>query len=155
MFSKYILNKYKLCPINKFYSTENIERIFQDILRFNGYEKTIKNIKILKSEKGYVKSQFYVDKSHCNLNKTLYGGCSATLIDCITSLALLSNGKNNGGISMNLNLNYLRAIQMDQNIIIEGIATKVGKNVAYLKGKIYDKDNRLCLTASHIKYMQN
>lgn len=61
-------------------------------------------VKLISAEGGNCKAEFTVDEEHLNLGGSLHGGCTSTLIDCITSYALISHTNGTPGVSVNLNV---------------------------------------------------
>lgn len=47
-----------------------------------------------------------VSEEHLNLGGTLHGGFTSTLIDCISTYALMTKGNGVPGVSVDLNVSY-------------------------------------------------
>lgn len=54
-------------------------------------------------------AELKVQEEHLNRGSTFHGGLSATLIDCVTTIALVSK-ESPPGVSVNLNVKYVNLI---------------------------------------------
>lgn len=75
------------------------------------------------------------------MNKTLHGGAIASLVDAVSTIALYNTSNRKPGVSVNININYLKAAKLNETILIEGRVLKQGSKLAYLEANIYLKDN--------------
>ena len=66
-------------------------------------------MEILQVENGTAKCKLKVDKGVQNSFKTLHGGASATLIDVVGTIALLSVDPTRPGVSVEINASYCSA----------------------------------------------
>lgn len=130
--------------------------VLQHMIDNEGHDTILKKVKVVEvSKEGVCKAELYVEKEHTNIYGTLHGGYIATLVDIITSLALLAHPRQGKGVSVNLNVSYLKPAKKGEHIVIEGITTKAGRTLGYLDCKIYNKDSGdLIATASHCKYIR-
>lgn len=55
-------------------------------------------------------AKFTVDKEHTNLNGTLHGGLTATLVDSISTVALVTTEPHLPGVSTDLNVSYVFSV---------------------------------------------
>ena len=55
-------------------------------------------------EPGRVKAQFKVEEGHLNTYGTLHGGCTSYLTDIISTMALMTTGNGNPGVSVDLSV---------------------------------------------------
>lgn len=53
---------------------------------------------------GKCQAEFKVEPEHQNLGGTLHGGFSATLVDCISTYALMTHGRQVPGVSVDLHV---------------------------------------------------
>ena len=97
-----------------------------------------------------------VTEALCNRNENLHGGAAATIMDCITSYALLTISREgfweNIGVSRTLSTTYLRPILKGTKIRLEGEVVHAGRKLASLTGRIsrFD-DGEVCVTCTHDK----
>lgn len=58
------------------------------------------------------------------------------------------------GVSVNINVNYLKGAREGDVIVIEGKTVKAGANLAFLDCLIkHKKDESVIATASHVKFI--
>ncbi|CAO3621870.1 unnamed protein product [Cunninghamella echinulata] len=99
---------------------------------------------------------FEVTESHCNQLGNLHGGCVATLIDLASSFAILVyDGKTKWkrmGVSTDLSVNYMLGVPAGENVKVECVVQRVGKNLANIYTVIYNEAGKICYTGSHTKF---
>jgi len=98
-----------------------------------------------------------VEPEHANMYGTLHGGFSATLVDAVTSYALVTDdieSLRNLGVSVHLGLEYMKAAKVGAEIVVDATVTKRGKSLAFLTAEIRNKaDNQLLVKGSHTKFL--
>ncbi|EED20624.1 thioesterase family protein, putative [Talaromyces stipitatus ATCC 10500] len=101
--------------------------------------------------------RLFVTPNMCNPMGNLHGGCSATIIDILTSLLALSISKPGvfelgGGVSRNLNVTFLRPVPADTDIRVVVEVTQMGKRFALMRTEIRRaEDNVVCVLSEHQK----
>jgi uncharacterized protein (TIGR00369 family) len=74
----------------------------------------------------------------------LHGGVAASLVDHVMGLAMLSMlSEDEVFTTIELKVNYLRAVKEDGPIRARGKALKVGKTIGVIEGDIYDAAGEL------------
>ncbi|XP_013112075.1 acyl-coenzyme A thioesterase 13 isoform X2 [Stomoxys calcitrans] len=76
--------------------------------------------------------EFTVGKSHVNASGGLHGGYTATMIDNITTYALMSAGSH-PGVSVDLHVSYIKSAKEGEVIIVDANTIKTGKKLAYVE----------------------
>jgi acyl-coenzyme A thioesterase 13 len=102
-----------------------------------------------------------VDNTLANINKVIHGGALASLVDLATTIALYNTAQRRPGVSVDLNVSFLRPAKLDETILVEGRVVKAGGKIAYLAASIYLKQNEsietkqeaLVATGTHTKYI--
>uniref|UniRef100_A0A0N5C1X6 Acyl-coenzyme A thioesterase 13 n=1 Tax=Strongyloides papillosus TaxID=174720 RepID=A0A0N5C1X6_STREA len=116
------------------------------------FMKCITQSRVICADEGKVKVEMEVTDDMTNPVGTLHGGCSATLIDCITTFACIATPQQKAGVSVDMTINYLSSAKVGDTIVLEGNVLKLGKNLAFTQGNIYlKKDNNLIVTGLHTK----
>lgn len=100
---------------------------------------------------------FTVKQEHSNRLGNLHGGCTATLFDFCTSIALVLIMRPGHwqafGVSRNLNCTYIRPIPIGTDVLIECEVVNAGKKMALLRGLIRRKsDGAVMATCEHGKF---
>uniref|UniRef100_A0A8D8PQV7 Acyl-coenzyme A thioesterase 13 n=1 Tax=Cacopsylla melanoneura TaxID=428564 RepID=A0A8D8PQV7_9HEMI len=135
---------------------KGVTGILQKMIDHEGHDTILKKVKIVEAnDKGTCIAELTVEKEHTNIFNTLHGGYIATLVDIITSLAILAHPRVGKGVSVNLNVSYLKPAKLGDELVIEGTTSKAGRTLAYLDCKIYIKSTKeIVATASHCKFIR-
>ena len=105
---------------------------------------------------GHVVFEFTVGASNCNRLGNLHGGCTATLFDICTTIALAPIAKPGfwayAGVTRTLSLTYLRPMGLGEEIVIESEVVHAGKRLCMIKGTMKRKsDGAITATCEHGK----
>ena len=127
---------------------------------YDGFDKVpLKGLKLTKVEPGRTEFEMTILSSHCNKGKNLHGGCSCTLLDTLTSTALLTLAKpgflDGGHVSRTITMSYLRPVPVGTRVKIECEVVAAGKTTANIWGAIKTMDGKTCVTCIHDKAVFN
>jgi len=119
-----------------------------------GLDTALKACKVITASPGQCTLSLVVDKPHTNMGGTLHGGFSAHLVDTVTTMALLTNEGGLPGVSVDMNINYLKAAKLGEEILIEARTLRKGRTLAFLECEIKNKDSgALLVKGSHTKFI--
>ena len=96
-----------------------------------------------------------IEEEHTNIGGTMHGGLCALLVDNISALALLNNPATDleqlgHGVSVNMELRYLKAAKLGEEILIEANVLKQGRTLAFLEVELRKRStNELLVKGSH------
>ena len=80
---------------------------------------------------------------------------SATLIDSVSTLALTSDQNFSYGVSVNMDISYVKAAKLGEEVLIEAKVLKRGKTLAFLDCELRNKaTGDLLVKGSHTKFIQ-
>ncbi|KAK5579013.1 hypothetical protein RB653_008690 [Dictyostelium firmibasis] len=132
--------------IKRWSSIQQFDTQFLDICTCESYEK------------GRIVMSLVVEQKHCNGLGTLHGGSIATLIDVISTFAIISTNLDdiNPGVSIELSTKYSTAAPQDRKIYIVSSMYKQGRNLAFTETTIYlDSEDSGIVVAkgSHTKFL--
>lgn len=122
----------------------------------SGFDKrTLSKLKIVSGGEGKCVAELKVEEEHQNTGGTLHGGMTATMVDIVSTLALMTNEKNpSPGVSVDLHVSYLKAAKLGEEILVEASTVKAGRNLAFLHVDIKNKaTGDLIATGSHTKFV--
>lgn len=106
------------------------------------------------TEIGIAECELKVDTRHQNSYGTLHGGAISSLVDIVGTMALLAKDHTRGGVSIDLNVNFLKAAKVGETVKIRGQVLKLGKSLGFTKVDIYASDGvSLLATGRHTKAM--
>ena len=110
-------------------------------------------ISVIEAEQGRIKAIFTVEEPHLNINKRLFGGFTASLIDIGGSLAIASKLESpNVGVSTDMTLSFQSSASHGDQVVILGECSKAGKNLAFTTVKLFVNDKQIA-HGSHTKFM--
>ena len=119
------------------------------------FDQCLKNLKILEIGDGKVRCVIPVETHLHNANKNLHGGAICTIVDVVGTLALLGNDPTKPGVSVDLNVNFLRAGMHNEDIFVDGYVLKSGKKLGFTQVDLKRKDGKLIATGRHTKAFTN
>ena len=83
---------------------------------------------------------------------TLHGGCVATLVDVLTTVALLTV-TTQGGVSTDLSVSYCAPAPTGARVMITCEVLKVGKTLAWMECVLKNEDGSVIATGRHTKFL--
>ncbi|CEF67730.1 Acyl-coenzyme A thioesterase 13 [Strongyloides ratti] len=133
-----------------------IQNFLQQPIHKSNFMKCITKSRLICADEGKVKIEMEVTDELTNPGGTLHGGCSATLIDCITTFACIATPQQKPGVSVDMTISYLSSAKPGDTIILEGNVLRLGKRIAFTEGSIYLKENNsLIVKGLHTKAFRN
>ncbi|GAB6029926.1 hypothetical protein CHUAL_005624 [Chamberlinius hualienensis] len=102
-------------------------------------------IKVISAGEGNFVCEVTVDKDMINIHNTMHGGCTASIVDMISSAALLTSSKPFPGVSVDLSVSYMSGAKLGEDLIIDAKTLKVGGTLAFLTAKIVSAGDGCCV----------
>ncbi|CAN8295667.1 unnamed protein product [Cochlearia groenlandica] len=113
-----------------------------------------KGIKVDLIEPGRIVCSMKVPPHLLNAGNFLHGGATATLVDVIGTAAIQTTGVWQTGVSVEINVSYLDAAFLDEEIEIESKTLRVGKAVAVASVELRKKKSgKIIAQGRHTKYL--
>ena len=114
-------------------------------------------LKFVDGDVGRCIASLKIEQEHCNNYGTLHGGLTATLVDVVSTYALVEDTEESLrrlGVSVNMNIDYMKAGKLGSEVIIDAQLKKRGKKLAFLDVELRDKEsNDLLAKGSHTKFV--
>ncbi|KAF2072688.1 hypothetical protein CYY_005994 [Polysphondylium violaceum] len=113
-------------------------------------------IKLEEAEIGKLVCSMIVTPDICNIYSTLHGGAMATVVDVISSLAVLSMNKDatfKPSVSVEISVNYASAAKMNSKVYIYSSCYKEGKNLAFTETVLKNEKDEVICKGSHTKFI--
>ncbi|KAI8806258.1 HotDog domain-containing protein [Cladochytrium replicatum] len=95
--------------------------------------------------------EFTVTKDYANGYGTLHGGVTASLVDLISTGAIIALTNKHYGVSLEMAITYISAAQIGDTIRVESVCQKAGRSLAFTNTLIYVGD-RLVAKGNHTKF---
>lgn len=123
------------------------------------YAFLLGSVTITAASKGYCVARLPLTENHMNSAKSLHGSVSATIIDWMGGMAIATHDLRSGtGVSVDIHVTYQSGAKIGEEIEIEGIAERVGGNLAYTKINIYKVENgsrgKIIVSGTHTKFVK-
>lgn len=116
------------------------------------FDSLLMTVEPVGGEIGNIVFEMKVEPKHANAFDTLHGGAAAYLVDALSSVSQLTLDRP-PGVSVELQLRYLRAAKVGKTILIETETQKSGKNLLFSNVLIKDKETgQLLVHGTHTKY---
>ncbi|KAH8235133.1 hypothetical protein KR032_009172 [Drosophila birchii] len=139
---------------SKKFGLDFAKQVSQYVSGTQGFDRVVKMITITGGGDGRVVGEFTVEKEHLNRGGTLHGGLTATIVDNVTTYALMTKGSH-PGVSVNLNVNYVSAAKPGEVVEVEANTVRAGKKLAYLDCVLRRKsDGRIIANGGQVKFVQ-
>ncbi|KAJ8033915.1 Acyl-coenzyme A thioesterase 13 [Holothuria leucospilota] len=94
-----------------------------------------------------------VQKEHTNQANTMHGGLTSSLVDALTTLALMTTENGTPGVSVNLAVSYFKAARIGDKLTIETEVLKQGRTLAFTAAKILNEKGDIVATGHHVKHI--
>ncbi|XVF17018.1 hypothetical protein REPUB_Repub10bG0080700 [Reevesia pubescens] len=105
-------------------------------------------------EQGRILCSMKVPSRLLNAGNFLHGGATASLVDFVGSAVIHTYGVTSTGVSVEINVSYLDAAYVDEEIEIEARALRVGKTVAVVNVEFRKKNTgKIVAQGRHTKYL--
>ncbi|CAL1686201.1 unnamed protein product [Lasius platythorax] len=128
---------------------------FEKIVNGKGFDRCLKNIQILSYADGKCKAQFTVAEEHLSCFGLLHGGFTSSVIDVISSYALMSyqTGKP-AGASVDLHVTFLKAAFPGEVVTVNAKTICAGKTLGFLAVELTKNDGKdVVARGQHTKFL--
>ncbi|XP_059579503.1 acyl-coenzyme A thioesterase 13-like [Alligator mississippiensis] len=110
-------------------------------------------IKVLSATPGKIVCEMKVEQDFISEHGVMHGGLTATLIDVVSTAALMNSEKGVLGLSTDMNITYISAAKLGELLITAQIL-KQGKNMAFTSVDLTNKaTGKLIAQGRHTKLM--
>ncbi|XP_066974648.1 acyl-coenzyme A thioesterase 13-like [Macrobrachium rosenbergii] len=124
------------------------------IMSERGFDRNLSKVRVISGGGGKCVAEMAVEEEHQNRGGTLHGGLTATLVDVISTMALMTTERAVPGVSVDLNVSYISAAKEGETIVINADTLKVGRTLAFLTVDITTKESgKLIAKGSHTKFI--
>jgi uncharacterized protein (TIGR00369 family) len=97
---------------------------------------------------GYCKLRAQGKAQFCNPGGVMQGGILAAMLDDAMAISATALHEFKKIVpTLDMKVNYLRPV-FPEALTIEGEVVKSGRRIAYLAGRLYDAEDKLCVTAT-------
>uniref|UniRef100_A0A8B9LKJ7 Acyl-coenzyme A thioesterase 13 n=1 Tax=Astyanax mexicanus TaxID=7994 RepID=A0A8B9LKJ7_ASTMX len=111
-------------------------------------------VELVSATPGKVICEMKVEEEHTNRLGMLHGGMTATLIDIISTTALMYTERGAPGVSVDMNITYMTAAKVGEDVVITAQVLKEGRTLAFTTVDLINKANgKLIAQGRHTKHL--
>ncbi|XP_023931962.1 acyl-coenzyme A thioesterase 13 isoform X2 [Lingula anatina] len=133
-------------------SNQVLRQVLNLLTKGSGFDQ----MRLISGGDGKCQCELTVEEEHTNRGGTLHGGMTATLVDSVSTVALMTTGPGLPGVSVDMNVTFMKSAKIGDDVIIDASTLKVGKTLAFLNVDLkLKKDGSLIAQGRHTKYLGN
>ncbi|KAG8442313.1 hypothetical protein GDO86_011202 [Hymenochirus boettgeri] len=119
-----------------------------------GFDRVLNKLNLVSACQGKVVCELQVEEEHTNRGGTLHGGLTATLVDIVSTAALLNTERGAPGVSVDMNITYMNAAKIGDSILITAQVLKQGRTLAFSTVDVTNKvSGKLIAQGRHTKHL--
>ncbi|XP_067906240.1 acyl-coenzyme A thioesterase 13 [Heterodontus francisci] len=131
-----------------------LRQVVQGLTGGTGFDRVLNKMTVVSASPGKIVCEMKVQQEHVNRAGTLHGGLTATLVDVVSTTALLNTERALPGVSVDMNVTYMNAAKLGEDIIITAQVLKEGKSLAFTTVDLTSKvTGNLLAQGRHTKYL--
>ncbi|XP_010214839.1 PREDICTED: acyl-coenzyme A thioesterase 13, partial [Tinamus guttatus] len=124
------------------------------MLESQGFDRVLRKVKLVSATPGKLVCELKVEEEHTNRGGTLHGGLTATLVDVVSTAALMNTERAVPGVSVDMNITYTTAAKIGEEVLITAQILKQGRNLAFATVDLTNKaTGKLIAQGRHTKYL--
>ncbi|XP_069763706.1 acyl-coenzyme A thioesterase 13 [Narcine bancroftii] len=131
-----------------------IRQVVQGLTGGTGFDRILNKMAVVSASPGKLVCEMKVEEEHVNRAGNLHGGMTATLVDVVSTTALLNTERALPGVSIDMNITYMNAAKLGEEIIITAQVLKEGKSLAFTSVDVTNKvTGKLLAQGRHTKHL--
>ncbi|XP_059412568.1 acyl-coenzyme A thioesterase 13 [Carassius carassius] len=135
-------------------SLNTIKQIMRAMADSPGFDRVLSKVEVLSAAPGKVVCELKVEEEHTNRGGTLHGGLTATLVDVISTTAIMYSERGAPGVSVDMNITYMNAAKIGEDVLITAQVLKQGRTLAFATVDLTNKANgKLIAQGRHTKHL--
>ncbi|XP_055470502.1 acyl-coenzyme A thioesterase 13 [Psammomys obesus] len=135
---------------------QKLREIMKAMSKVPGFDSVLEKVSVVSAAPEKVICEMKVEEEHTNKIGTLHGGLTATLIDCISTMALMCTERGAPGVSVDLNITYMSPAKIGEEILITAHILKQGRTLAFASVDLTNKSTgKLIAQGRHTKHLGN
>ncbi|KAM9383783.1 acyl-coenzyme A thioesterase 13 [Pholidichthys leucotaenia] len=135
-------------------SLNALKQIMRTMADSPNFDRVLRKVDVLSASPGKLVCELRVDEEHINRGGTLHGGLTATLVDVISTVAIMSSERGAPGVSVDMNITYMNAAKLGEDILITAQVLKEGRTLAFATVDLTNKTTgKLIAQGRHTKHL--
>ncbi|KAM4704871.1 acyl-coenzyme A thioesterase 13 [Rhinophrynus dorsalis] len=137
-------------------TANNLRMMLKSLIKGPGFDRVLNKVDVVSASPGKVVCEMKVEEEHTNRLGTMHGGLTATLVDMVSTAALLNTERGIPGVSVDMNITYMNAAKIGESIIITAQVLKQGRTLAFATVDVSNKTTgKLVAQGRHTKHLGN
>lgn len=121
-----------------------------------GFDRVLEKVTLVSAAPEKLICEMKVEEQHTNKFGTLHGGLTATLVDSISTMALMCTERGAPGVSIDMNITYMSPAKIGEEIVITAHILKQGRTLAFASVDLTNKaTGKLIAQGRHTKHLGN
>ncbi|XP_055075586.2 acyl-coenzyme A thioesterase 13 [Misgurnus anguillicaudatus] len=135
-------------------SLNSLKQIMRAMVNSSGFDRVLSKVEIVSAAPGRVVCEMKVEEEHTNRGGTLHGGMTATLVDVISTTAIMYSERGAPGVSVDMNITYMNAAKVGEDVLITAQVLKQGRTLAFATVDLTNKANgKMIAQGRHTKHL--
>ncbi|XP_072303522.1 acyl-coenzyme A thioesterase 13 [Eucyclogobius newberryi] len=135
-------------------SVSTMRQLFRAMVDTPGFDRVLNKVEVLSASPGKVVCEMQVAEEHTNRGGTLHGGLTATLVDVISTMAIMNSERGAPGVSVDMNITYMNAANIGEDVLITAQVLKQGKTQAFATVDLTSKaTGKVIAQGRHTKHL--
>lgn len=136
--------------------TQNLREIMKVMFKVPGFDRVLEKVTLVSAAPEKLICEMKVEEQHTNKFGTLHGGLTATLVDSISTMALMCTERGAPGVSVDMNITYMSPAKIGEEIVITAHILKQGRTLAFASVDLTNKaTGKLIAQGRHTKHLGN
>ncbi|XP_049998694.1 acyl-coenzyme A thioesterase 13 [Alexandromys fortis] len=136
--------------------TQTLRDAMKVVFRVPGFDRVLEKVTLVSAAPDKVICEMKVEEEHTNKFGTLHGGLTATLIDSISTMALMGTERGLPGVSVDMNVTFMSPAKLGEVVVITAQILKQGKTLAFASVDLTNKTTgKLIAQGRHTKHLGN
>lgn len=133
---------------------QSLRAVIKNLQESPCFDRVLDKMNLLSASPGKVVCEMKVEEEHTNRGGTLHGGLTATLVDVVSTAALMYTEKGSPGVSVDMNITYMSAAKIGEEILITAEILKQGRTLAFASVDLTNKaTGKLIAQGRHTKFL--
>ncbi|XP_061822922.1 acyl-coenzyme A thioesterase 13 [Nerophis lumbriciformis] len=135
-------------------SLNTLKQMIRIMAECSGFDRVMSKVDVLAATPGKVVCELRVEEEHTNRLGTMHGGLTATLVDVISTLAIMNSERGAPGVSVDMNITYMNAAKIGEDVLITAEVLKQGRTLAFATVDLTNKvTGKLIAQGRHTKHL--
>ncbi|XP_056377287.1 acyl-coenzyme A thioesterase 13 [Hyla sarda] len=135
-------------------SASTLRTLFKALGEGHGFDRVLSKLQFVSASPGKVVCELKVDEEHTNRGGTMHGGFTATLVDMVSTVAIMNTERGAPGVSVDMNITYMNAAKIGESVLITAQVLKQGRTLAFATVDLLNKETgKLIAQGRHTKHL--